>query len=217
MQARHVGDVQRVAQLERLVVHHQRLQQRHVGGAEGPSVRQRAVAESDRLERWHVYASAIAAARTVDQQVHHDLAHVVAQLQTLQAGQVYASRHSRGDTVDADVLEQREHVVADHQLLHRAVRQLEGVHVVEGGEALAALQAQRLQRGQVYGSARCAAPTGDVELAVALEVVAAEEDGGQHGAVCASEPRETLTLDDEGLALPQRLHADVHRAQVAEV
>ena len=47
--------------------------------------------------------------------------------------------------------------------------------------------------------------------------MAAKEDGGQHGAVCASEPREASTLDDEGLALPQRLHADVHRAQVAEV
>ena len=66
-------------------------------------------------------------------------------------------------------------------------------------------------------AARGAAPTGDVELAVALEVVAAEEDGGQHGAVCASELREMLTLDDEALALPKRLHADVHGAQGAEV
>lgn len=182
---RHVGHAQLGARPEGLVADHQLLQQREVGGAEGGRVLQRGAAEGDGLELGRVYASAAASARTFDLEVLHRLAHVVAQLQRLQVGQVYASCSSRGNTVNAEGLEQRQHVVSNHQLLHRAVVQREHLHVVEGRVALASLQAQRLQRGQVYASAGRAARTGDVELAVALEVVAAGEDGGQRGAVCA--------------------------------
>ena len=54
----------------------------------------------------------------------------------------YTSRHSRWNTVDGEALQQVESVVADHDLLQRAVRQLQRLHVVEGGVAVDASDLQ---------------------------------------------------------------------------
>lgn len=119
--------------------------------------------------------------------------------------------------MDGEALQQVEGVVADHDLLQRAVRQLQRLHVVEGGVAVDASDLQRLQSGQVYGSARRAARTAQLERAAVLEVATSHAKGLEATTVCASEPRGTPTFDDEGLALLQTQLADGHRTQGAEV
>ena len=82
--------------------------------------------------------------RTLQDKIGDGSASVVAQRHTLQLRLVFNSLPPLTPTRQVESLQERKHVVVYEHLLQRTVRQLEGLHVVEGGEAGATQQNQGL-------------------------------------------------------------------------